>query len=155
MLIHRAEIDTSINVDEILNLCRDLMVFVNIMYCSWALVKDGEIAKKMTKFIEISTIGVSKDSQIRAANILDVLSGSIDHVDLEESETFFDYSYELMTKRWRKLTEAVNRTKLFSLPEFSLKKCSFSERTFGQLPGNGMYNFFMILFMFSSLTGQI
>ncbi|KAJ0890366.1 putative transaminase [Helianthus annuus] len=35
----------------------------------WAVVKDREIAKKMTTFIEINTIGVSKESQIRAAKI--------------------------------------------------------------------------------------
>ncbi|KAD4889023.1 hypothetical protein R6Q59_034085 [Mikania micrantha] len=100
----------------------------------WALVKDREIAKKMTTFIEINTIGVSKDSQIRAAKILQAVSDSCDHENQKEEESFFDYSFKLMAERWKKLREAVNKTELFSLPSFPQETCSFSGRTFGQLP---------------------
>lgn len=100
----------------------------------WALVKDKEIAKKMTKFIELNTIGVSKDSQLRAAKILQAVSDN-DHVgDLEKSETFFEYGYNLMTKRWKNLRAAVNNNKLFSLPEFPLERCNFSDQTFEPQP---------------------
>lgn len=101
----------------------------------WALVKDRDIAKKMTTFIEINTIGVSKDSQIRAAKILQAVSDSCEHANNQkEDENFFDYSYKLMAKRWKKIREAVNKTELFSLPNFPPETCSFSNRTFGQLP---------------------
>ncbi|XP_076947580.1 tryptophan aminotransferase-related protein 2-like [Bidens hawaiensis] len=100
----------------------------------WALVKDREIARKMTTFIEINTIGVSKDSQIRAAKILQTISDSCDHANQTHAETFFDYSYKLMAQRWKELREAVNKTELFSLPDFPSERCSFSGRTFGQLP---------------------
>ncbi|GKA23033.1 tryptophan aminotransferase-related protein 2 [Tanacetum coccineum] len=100
----------------------------------WALVKDREIAKKMTTFIEINTIGVSKDSQIRAAKILQTVSDSCENANQKEPESFFDYSYKFMDERWKKIREAVNKTELFSLPDFSLETCSFSGRTFGQLP---------------------
>lgn len=98
-------------------------------------MKDREVAKKMTTFIEINTIGVSKDSQIRAAKILQAVSDSCDNDD-DDDESFFDYSYKLMEKRWKKIREAVDKTRLFSLPDFSPETCSFSGRTFGQLPGN-------------------
>ena len=39
-------------------------------------MKDQEVAKKMTKFIEVNTIGVFKDSQLRAAKVLRVVSDS-------------------------------------------------------------------------------
>lgn len=110
--------------------------FSLLMCCSWALVKDREIAKKMTTFIEINTIGVSKDSQIRAAKILQTVSDSCENANQKEPESFFDYSYKFMDERWKKIREAVNKTELFSLPDFSLETCSFSGRTFGQLPGN-------------------
>ncbi|KAJ9568373.1 hypothetical protein OSB04_004339 [Centaurea solstitialis] len=101
----------------------------------WALVKDREVAKKMTTFIEINTIGVSKDSQLRAAKILQAVSDSCDRANQKEAaESFFDYSYKHMAERWKKLREAVNKTQLFSLPSFSTETCSFSGRTFGQLP---------------------
>ncbi|KAJ0709211.1 putative transaminase [Helianthus annuus] len=101
----------------------------------WAVVKDREIAKKMTTFIEINTIGVSKESQIRAAKILQAVSvGCIHHNRKEAESNFFDYSYKLMAERWKRIREAVNKTVLFSLPSFPQETCSFSGRTFGQLP---------------------
>ena len=44
-----------------------------ILY-KWALVKDQEVAKKMAKFIELNTIGASKDSQRRATKVLRAVS---------------------------------------------------------------------------------
>lgn len=100
----------------------------------WALIKDETIAKKMTKFMEISTIGVSKDSQIRAAKILDVISDSHEHKDsFDGISPFFDHSYDHMTRRWQQLREAVNKGKLFSLPVSPTAVCTFSGRTFGPL----------------------
>ncbi|KAL4397409.1 hypothetical protein HN51_001914 [Arachis hypogaea] len=86
----------------------------------WALVKDSVVAKKMTKFIELNTIGVSKDSQLRAAKILEAVSDSC-----EEEESFFKYSYEIMAHRWRKLRAAVEGNALFTLPNFSPAFCNF------------------------------
>lgn len=104
--------------------------------CRWALVKDEEIAKKMTEYIVLSTIGVSKESQLRAAKILQVISDSHEQrVNFKEGEAFFEHSYHLMTKRWKQLREAVKKNKLFSLPEFQYGKCAFSGRTFASQPG--------------------
>ncbi|KAM3319147.1 tryptophan aminotransferase-related protein 2 [Capsicum chacoense] len=101
----------------------------------WALVKDEAIAKKMVKFIEISSIGVSKDSQNRAAKTLDVISDTYEDAETSnESKRFFDFGYEEMAKRWRQLREAVNKGKRFSLPNLPVGKCNFSNRTFGTQP---------------------
>ncbi|KAH0724983.1 hypothetical protein KY284_000848 [Solanum tuberosum] len=62
----------------------------------WALVKDKEVAMKMTKFMEISTVGVSNEAQLRAAKILEVVSNSCLDFTLEN---FFEYSQSLMTDR--------------------------------------------------------
>ncbi|GFP90750.1 tryptophan aminotransferase-related protein 2 [Phtheirospermum japonicum] len=101
----------------------------------WALVKDQEIAKKMTDFIVLSTIGVSKESQLRAAKILQVLSDSHQNKGhFKESQPFFDHSYNLMAKRWKQLRGAVKTSKLFSLPEFPHGRCAFSGHTFASQP---------------------
>ncbi|KAM7471277.1 hypothetical protein LguiA_009460 [Lonicera macranthoides] len=101
----------------------------------WALVKDEGIAKKMTKYIELNTIGVSKDSQIRAAKILQAVSDNNGRVgNPREGETFFEYGYNLMAKRWKQLREAVNKSGLFSLPEFPPGMCTFSGRAFEPQP---------------------
>ncbi|CAK9138574.1 unnamed protein product [Ilex paraguariensis] len=107
----------------------------------WALVKDREIAKKMINFIELNTIGVSRDSQLRAAKILQAVSESYDHVDnSKETEPFFEYGYNIMAKRWKQLRAAVNKSKLFSLPDFPPGTCTFTGRTFESQPGNFQFN---------------
>ncbi|KAG8044080.1 hypothetical protein GUJ93_ZPchr0452g16391 [Zizania palustris] len=68
----------------------------------WALVKDREVAKKMTKFVELNTIGVSKDSQLRAAK---------------------------MVERWSMLRAAAAASGVFSLPEETSGFCNFTKET--------------------------
>ncbi|KZV34746.1 hypothetical protein F511_00648 [Dorcoceras hygrometricum] len=101
----------------------------------WALVKDQEIAKKMTEFIVLSTIGVSKESQIRAAKILQVVSTNQEYRDdFNEGEAFFQHSHKLMARRWKQLRDTVNKSKIFSLPEFPLGHCAFTNRSFASQP---------------------
>ncbi|KAL1568249.1 Tryptophan aminotransferase-related protein 2 [Salvia divinorum] len=101
----------------------------------WALVKDEETARKMTDFIVLSTIGVSKESQLRAAKILQVISDSHEQRGgFDAGEAFFEHNYHLMAKRWKQLRAAVEKSKLFSLPEFPHGKCEFSGRTFASQP---------------------
>lgn len=105
------------------------------MRLGWALVKDEAIAKKMVKFIEISSIGVSKDSQVRAAKIMDVINDSYeDSKTSNESKRFFDYAREEMAKRWSQLREVVNNGQAFSLPTLPVGECNFSHQTFATQP---------------------
>ncbi|XP_049393270.1 L-tryptophan--pyruvate aminotransferase 1-like [Solanum stenotomum] len=105
------------------------------MRLGWALVKDEAIAKKMVKFIEISSIGVSKDSQVRAAKIMDVINDSYeDSKTSNESKRFFDYAREEMAKRWSQLREVVNKGQAFSLPTLPVGECNFSHQTFATQP---------------------
>ncbi|XP_027368861.1 tryptophan aminotransferase-related protein 2-like [Abrus precatorius] len=95
------------------------------MRIGWALVKDKEVAKKMTKFIELNTIGVSKDSQLRAAKVLKAVSDSCEEENSQDVESFFKYSYMHMEQRWKQLREVVGASGLFSLPHFSPAFCTF------------------------------
>lgn len=105
------------------------------MRIGWALVKDEEIAKRMTKFIELSSIGVSKDSQLRAAKILQAVSDSCDHAaDFGESRNFFEISYHLIAERWNRLREAVEQSGIFSIPELPPASCKYTNRTFSTQP---------------------
>ncbi|XP_068308599.1 tryptophan aminotransferase-related protein 2-like [Pyrus communis] len=92
----------------------------------WALVKDLEVAKKMIKFIELNTIGVSRDSQLRAAKILEVMTNTSENLgSFDSHESFFKISYHLMAERWQLLRAAVNRSREFSLPDFTPGFCHF------------------------------
>lgn len=90
----------------------------------------------MTEFIMLSTIGVSKVSELRAAKILQVVADSHEHRgNFKEDEAFFEHSYNLLARRWKQLREAVNKSKLFRLTDFPPGKCSFGGRTFTSQPG--------------------
>ncbi|XWS50904.1 hypothetical protein CRYUN_Cryun12cG0130300 [Craigia yunnanensis] len=102
------------------------------MRIGWALVKDEDAARKMTKYIELNTIGVSKDSQIRAAKVLKVISESCERPN--EGDSFFEFSYHLMAKRWKQLRQAVHQSGLFSVPDFPPQLCKFLNRVFEPQP---------------------
>ncbi|XP_039043892.1 L-tryptophan--pyruvate aminotransferase 1-like [Hibiscus syriacus] len=72
----------------------------------WAIVKDKAIASKMVTFIEVSSIGVSKESQLRAATILGVIADDCQNLELEEVN-FFEHGRRLMSDRWERLREVV------------------------------------------------
>ncbi|XP_065874230.1 L-tryptophan--pyruvate aminotransferase 1 [Euphorbia lathyris] len=101
----------------------------------WALVKDKDVAKKMIKYIEISSIGVAKESQLRTAKILGVAAESCQHFGgSADSENFFEYSQFLMAERWRKLREVVKGNKKFILPKYTQEFCNFTGKYFASYP---------------------
>ncbi|KAE8723978.1 Tryptophan aminotransferase-related protein 2 [Hibiscus syriacus] len=102
------------------------------MRIGWALVKDEDVARKMTKYIEINTIGVSKDSQLRAAKVLKVISDNSERMNAANS--FFEFSYHVMAKRWKQLREAVHESGLFSVPDFPPRLCNFLNVVFEPQP---------------------
>ncbi|KAJ6811273.1 tryptophan aminotransferase-related protein 2-like [Iris pallida] len=91
----------------------------------WAVVKDPEVAKRMNKFIELNTIGVSKDSQLRAAKILKVISDGYELPNSEPAAKLFDYGRRILAERWEKLREAAETNGVFSLPVYPSETCNF------------------------------
>ncbi|KAK4767880.1 hypothetical protein SAY87_003021 [Trapa incisa] len=104
------------------------------MRIGWALVKDEIVARKMVKYIEVNTIGVSKDSQLRASKVLRVISDGSGLAHRFEGETFFGFSHRDMELRWYLLREAVNKSEIFSLPDFTPEFCNYWSRVFEPLP---------------------
>ncbi|XP_047052097.1 tryptophan aminotransferase-related protein 2-like [Lolium rigidum] len=94
----------------------------------WALVKDREVAKKMVYFVDRSTIGVCRDSQLRAAKILALVSDAYDDNDTTRQLDLFDFAQRRMADRWRALRTAVASTGAFSLPEETSGYCRFTKQ---------------------------
>ncbi|KAJ0506968.1 putative transaminase [Helianthus annuus] len=92
----------------------------------WALVKDKEVAKKMTKFMEVNTIGVSKEPQLRVAKILQVIADRCKRFGSPEGDDFFEYNKNLLTERWEILRETVKKTQMFTLPKYPLQHCNYT-----------------------------
>ncbi|KZV58444.1 L-tryptophan--pyruvate aminotransferase 1-like [Dorcoceras hygrometricum] len=92
----------------------------------WALVRDQNVAKKMVKFVELNTIGVSKEAQLRAAKILEVITASCQRVKPHDLENFFEHTHNLMAERWKKLQDSVKNNKLFYVQKYPLQQCNFT-----------------------------
>ncbi|KAL6608289.1 hypothetical protein ACP70R_041352 [Stipagrostis hirtigluma subsp. patula] len=95
----------------------------------WALVKDREVALKMIKFMELNTIGVSKDSQLRAAKILRAVNDGYKVSPGDEKSCLFHFGRRQMAERWRTLRAAVAASGIFSLPEEIPGYCNFAKET--------------------------
>lgn len=94
-------------------------------------MKDKDVAIKMTKYIEINSIGVSRESQHRAAKILGIVSDSTQCI----GANFFQYGKTFMAKRWRKFQEVISRSKVFSLPKYMKEYCQFNSEYTEAHPG--------------------
>ncbi|CAM6113929.1 unnamed protein product [Calypogeia fissa] len=111
----------------------------------WAIVKDLDVAKRMAKFIELNSIGVSKDAQIRSTQILRsvimaykgddrmlderTMSGAVE-VHAESKQGLFHFGASEMAFRWRRLRYALASGVRFSLlPEFESAYCAFFKQT--------------------------
>jgi L-tryptophan---pyruvate aminotransferase len=105
------------------------------MRIGWALVRDTDVARKMVKFIEMNSIGVSKDSQIRAARILRVVSDGYELPDSKGPGRLFHFSRRLLFDRWHRLRQAVKESGRFSLPQFPYKLCEFTKEHAENYPG--------------------
>ncbi|KAJ3704735.1 hypothetical protein LUZ61_008440 [Rhynchospora tenuis] len=101
----------------------------------WALVKDKEVACEMAKFITLNTIGVSKDSQVRAATILKVISDGYEFPKPNGAVQFFHFGRHQLADRWRRLRQAVEKSGQFSLPRFSPEFCEFFKEHAETYPG--------------------
>jgi L-tryptophan--pyruvate aminotransferase len=130
----------------------------SLFLCRWALVRDPEIAKKMTKYIELNTIGVSKDSQIRASRVLRAVRRTYDlehhhqhhHHSRDEGSTtkkkkknghgLFDFGYREMESRWAQLQAAISPSRCFNVSSPMSGHCSFFGRETTFNPGKYQQN---------------
>ncbi|KAL8534241.1 hypothetical protein ACS0TY_010297 [Phlomoides rotata] len=95
----------------------------------WAVVKDENVARKMVKFMEVSTIGVSKEAQLRAANILETISLSLSCQNSNELDNFFQHSRRLLAERWNKLRDSLKSNPLFHLSKYPTPYCNFFKKS--------------------------
>ncbi|KAJ4761235.1 Tryptophan aminotransferase-related protein 2 [Rhynchospora pubera] len=101
----------------------------------WALVKDTDVAREMVNYITLNTNGVSRDSQVRAARILKVISDGYEFPNSNGAGQFFHIGRHLLADRWRRLRQAMEVLAKFSLPRFSTEFCEFFKEHAQTYPG--------------------
>ena len=74
-------------------------------------------------------MGVSRDAQLRALKLLDVVLE-------EDGKEIFEFGHTTMRKRWMRLREIISQSKHFSLQKLTPQYCSFFKRVKDPSPGN-------------------
>ncbi|KAK7277394.1 hypothetical protein RIF29_18545 [Crotalaria pallida] len=87
----------------------------------WAIIKDNAVYQKMLNYIGLTTVGVSREAQLRAIELLNVVLEG-------DGRNLFDFGYETMRNRWTRLQEVLSKSKRFSLQKLSPNYCSFYKR---------------------------
>ncbi|XP_022773445.1 tryptophan aminotransferase-related protein 4-like [Durio zibethinus] len=83
----------------------------------WAVIKDETVFNRMIAHMELNSMGVSKDSQLRTFKLLKAA--------LEEGTEIFDFAYQTMKTRWERLIETLSLSNRFSLQKIDPQYCTF------------------------------
>lgn len=91
--------------------------------------------------MELNTIGVSHDSQVRATQIIKaVVQGYTASPEPSDNNNnnkkLFHYGSTVMQYRWKRLRAALNASSEFEIPETETSNCSFFHKEIDSSPGN-------------------
>ncbi|MED6197009.1 hypothetical protein PIB30_052750 [Stylosanthes scabra] len=87
----------------------------------WGIIKDKEVYEKMLTYLDLSTMGISRDSQLRALKLLNVVLEG-------DGKQIFQFAYSTMRNRWTRLNQIISKSKRFSLQKLSPQYCTFFKR---------------------------
>ncbi|ESQ33397.1 hypothetical protein EUTSA_v10007588mg [Eutrema salsugineum] len=87
----------------------------------WALVKDKAVYERMKTYINLSSLGVSRDSQLRALQLLKVVLG-------DGGEEIFNFGYKTLKKRWDTLNKIFSMSNRFSLQTIKPEYCNYFKK---------------------------
>ncbi|KAI3914297.1 hypothetical protein MKW92_037375 [Papaver armeniacum] len=73
----------------------------------WALIKDQLVYEKFLNYMLLNSMGVSRDTQLRALKLLKVLLG--------DGKEFFEFGHRTTRTRWESLNKVISTSKRFSL----------------------------------------
>ncbi|CAL0302990.1 unnamed protein product [Lupinus luteus] len=87
----------------------------------WAIIKDEEVYEKMSTYVGLNTMGISREAQLRALKLFDVALEA-------EGRELFEFGYTTMRDRWVRLKQVLSKSNRFSLQKLSPQYCSFFKR---------------------------
>ncbi|CAK9134670.1 unnamed protein product [Ilex paraguariensis] len=93
----------------------------------WALVKDEAVYQRMLEYISMSELVTSKDTQLRALQLLKVVLEG-------DARQIFDFAFHRMRDRWEKLSKTLSTSKRFSLQVIAPQYCTFYQKVRGPSP---------------------
>ncbi|KAJ8760454.1 hypothetical protein K2173_015121 [Erythroxylum novogranatense] len=84
----------------------------------WALIKDKKIYERMGTYLTLNTMGVSRESQLRALKLLKVVLQG-------EGRQIFEFGHDTMRTRWERFRKIISRSSRFSIQKITSQYCSF------------------------------
>ena len=93
------------------------------------MIKDEAVYQRMSTYVELNTLGISRDAQLRAFKLLKVV--------MERSgREIFEYGHSTMRNRWEKLSSALSVSERFSLQDIPPQYCNFFQTVRAASPGD-------------------
>ncbi|KAL6615939.1 hypothetical protein ACP70R_038209 [Stipagrostis hirtigluma subsp. patula] len=89
----------------------------------WALIRDEKVAKRAYEYVQYSTMGASRDTQLRMLRIVKAILSN-----LHGEEDIFTFGHDVMRSRWRRLSAAVSRSRRISLQKIPPQYCTYFSR---------------------------
>ncbi|KAL3737144.1 hypothetical protein ACJRO7_025982 [Eucalyptus globulus] len=87
----------------------------------WAFIRNEEVYQRMNTFLQLNTMGVSRDTQLRAMKLLKVI--------IEDGgREIFEFGYKTMTKRWDRLRKTLSMSNRFSLQKVAPENCTYFQK---------------------------
>ncbi|KAL8511199.1 hypothetical protein ACS0TY_017863 [Phlomoides rotata] len=93
----------------------------------WALVKDKTIYDNMVYYMSTSTVGTSRDTQLRALQILNTMLRT-------NGTEMFDFAYNTMRRRWKIMNKIISPSKRFTLQKIPPRFCTYFQKVRGPSP---------------------
>lgn len=87
----------------------------------WAIIKDELVYQKMSTHLRLNAMGVSRDVQLRALQLLDVVLEG-------DGKQIFQFGYSTIRDRWIRLKQIISLSKQFSIQKLSPQYCTFFKR---------------------------
>ncbi|KAJ0985580.1 hypothetical protein J5N97_003936 [Dioscorea zingiberensis] len=98
----------------------------------WALIKDESVYNATVTYMEMNTMGASRDTQLRMLKLYKAMLAEI-----QREGDIFAFGYKTMRERWSKLNQVVSRSKRFSLQKMTSQYCNYFNTTRDPSPAYG------------------
>lgn len=92
------------------------------------MIKDESVYEKMTTHMQLNTMGVSRDTQLRVSKLLNTIIES-------KGREIFEFGHNVMKSRWEKLNKVVSLSDRFSLQKIPPEYCNYFKSVRDSSPG--------------------
>lgn len=99
----------------------------------WALIRDEKVAKKANDYVQMSTMGASRDTQLRMLKIIKVMLAN-----LHSRDDIFGFGHDVLRSKWRRLNSVVSPSRRISLQKIPPQYCTYFKKIREPSPGEHM-----------------